>query len=69
MVEVLVAWPCPRCGGSKADSCGLCEATGRVERWLPAHLLSELRVQWKIRARRTASAQSGGDREQLPHWR
>jgi len=69
MVEVLVAWPCPRCGGKKAASCGLCEATGRVERWLPAHLLSELRVQWKIRARRTACAQLAGDREHLPHRR
>jgi hypothetical protein len=51
-MEVLVTWICPRCNGTKGVGCALCDATGRVERWLPTYLLSELRVQWTIRARR-----------------
>jgi hypothetical protein len=51
-MEVLVTWKCPRCNGATEGGCELCDATGHVERWLPTHLLSELRVQWTIRARR-----------------
>jgi hypothetical protein len=58
LMEVLVTWACPRCGGIDAANCGLCEATGRVERWLPMHLVSELRVKWTIRARRMTPAKT-----------
>jgi hypothetical protein len=64
LMEVLVTWDCPRCGGTDASNCGLCDATGRVERWLPLHLVSELRVKWTIRARRSAPAMTACTQKQ-----
>ena len=54
-MEVLVTWSCPRCEGKHASQCPLCEGKGRIERWLPQHLLKELKVYWKILARREAT--------------